>query len=514
MFGKIKDRLKNVFNKSEEVIEESPEEELSEEPIEEVKKEETLEKKPKKEKPKKEKTEKKEEEKEEDKQEEFEEINKEISKKDTKEDTSENVEEVSQVEEQVKEEEAPEESVEEDLEERDEKTEELIEESPEEEFSEEEPEEKEEKKGFFSRVFSKKEKEEPEEDELTKGEDEKDEDLESQEDIVEEKDIEEKKDTKEDLEEKEETSKESLEKPEEKEEKGFFKKTFGKLSSKKISEGDFQKIWLELEIFLLEINIAYEIVSRIEKRLKETVVHSSFDRFSLSDAIRKVMTEEVEKVLVQREANFLEKIKEELKVESPLPLLVLGVNGTGKTTTLAKMVHYFKKNDISCVLAAADTFRAAAREQLEEHAKKLEVKLIQHKSGSDPAAVAYDALEHAKAKKIDLVLIDTAGRMPNNSNLMMELQKVARVSKARMSVFIGDSISGNDLIEQIELFSQGVSIDGIILTKVDTDEKPGSVVTAAYSIEKPIFFLGVGQTYDDLIEFNAKHIAEELFKLD
>ena len=144
----------------------------------------------------------------------------------------------------------------------------------------------------------------------------------------------------------------------------------------------------------------------------------------------------------------------------------------------------------------------------------MDFKLITHKGGSDPAAVSYDAIEHAKAKNIDVVLIDTAGRMPNNSNLMMELQKVKRVSDSQMAVFVGDSISGNDLIDQIDLFNKGVEIDGAILTKVDTDERPGSIVTTAYAIEKPIYFLGHGQTYDDLSIFNGKEIATRLFDVN
>ena len=194
--------------------------------------------------------------------------------------------------------------------------------------------------------------------------------------------------------------------------------------------------------------------------------------------------------------------------------MILGVNGTGKTTTIAKIVNLFQKKELSVVVAAADTFRAAAVEQLDEHSKKLNFKLIKHKGGSDPAAVAFDAIEHAEAKKLNVVLIDTAGRMPNNSNLMIELQKIKRVSKSNLAIFVGDSISGNDLIDQINLFDKGVEIDGVMLTKVDTDEKPGSIVTTAYSIDKPIFYLGIGQRYNDLLKFNAKEIAHKLFSID
>ncbi len=298
------------------------------------------------------------------------------------------------------------------------------------------------------------------------------------------------------------------------ENEGIISKTFKKLKSKKLTEEDFNKIWLDLEIFLLEINIAFEIVEKIETRLKEELIGGSFDRFNLNEKIRNILIDEIEKVLIEREGDLLNEIKKLRNNGELVKILILGVNGTGKTTTIAKFINYLQKENLSVVVAAADTFRAAAIEQLDEHSKKLNFKLISHKGGSDPAAVAYDAIEHAKAKNLDIVLIDTAGRMPNNSNLMMELQKIKRVSESQISIFVGDSISGNDLIEQINLFDSGINIDGVILTKVDTDERPGSIVTCAYSINKPIFFLGIGQEYDDLIKFNAKEIAEKLFNID
>lgn len=347
----------------------------------------------------------------------------------------------------------------------------------------------EEKKGFLSRVFGKKEEVSHEEADILE---------EKEKELVEEGKLE-----------------EIDEEPKQEEDKeGFISKTFSKLKSKKITEEDFDKIWIELEVFLLEINIAYEIVEKVEVNLREQLLGNSFNRFALTEKIKEVMAKEVEKVLKKRESNFLDKLKEIKEKDQLVKILILGVNGTGKTTTIAKVVKYLKDNNLKVVVAAADTFRAAAIEQLEEHSKKLDFKLIQHKGGSDPAAVAFDAIEHAKAKQLDVVLIDTAGRMPNNSNLMQELQKIKKVSNSQMAIFIGDSISGNDLIDQIELFNQGVEIDGVILTKVDTDDKPGSVVTTAYSIEKPIFFLGAGQTYEDLHVFESKTISEKLFGID
>jgi fused signal recognition particle receptor len=297
----------------------------------------------------------------------------------------------------------------------------------------------------------------------------------------------------------------------EKKSKSFFSKTFDKLKEKKINEEDFEKIWVEFEIFLLEINIAFEIVVKIKEDLENEIIGKSFNRFKLAEKIREILIKNVEEILEKREENLLEKIN---NLEKPIKIIVLGVNGTGKTTTIAKLVKFFQEQKLKTIVAAADTYRAAALEQLEEHSKKLNFKLIKHKNGSDPAAVAFDAIESAKAKGIDIVLIDTAGRMPNNANLMMELQKVKKVSKADLVLFIGDSIAGNDLLEQIELFDKGINIDGLILTKIDTDERPGSVVSAAYSIEKPIYFLGNGQNYEDLIEFNAKNIAEKLFSIE
>ena len=375
------------------------------------------------------------------------------------------------------------------------------------------------KKGFFSKFFKKKKEEEGEDeikdelknelgDEILEKEeyDGKKEILDKNVDKKEEQDL---KNEVEQIQEKEDIENSNNEKSE-----GILSKTFSKLKSKKITEDDFDKIWVELEIFLLEINVAFEIVEKIQEKLKEELVGNSFDRFKLNSKIREVLEKEVEDVLVLREGDLINKIKKIREDGDVARILILGVNGTGKTTSIAKFVNYLQKENLKVVVAAADTFRAAAIEQLDEHAKKLNFKLIKHQNGSDPAAVAFDAIEHARAKNLGVVLIDTAGRMPNNSNLMAELQKINKVSKAQLSIFIGDSISGNDLIDQINLFDKGVKIDGVILTKVDTDERPGSIVTTAYAIDKPIYFLGVGQGYDDLIKFDAKKIAKELFNVD
>lgn len=577
MFGKIRDRLKNVFSKSEEVVDDSEEfeennvdvvEEESKDTVSEKKEENKLESK---------KVEKKK--KEDKKESDIEDEEDKVDLKEKKNSSKDEVDEIEEKKEDIIESEKKDDSkedkskLEDDIEDKkdeekvdDIKKDEILKEEnsigteeKDEEKSDDEIEEKQEKKGFFSRFFKKKDKDEEKEieevqEDMLEGvtDDEKDaikekkdldknsvednkkhldEEIEKENKLEKEtfSDIESIEEKKEEIKSREvkveeitepkkeldiEDSKKDIVEEEPVKKEGFFSKTFSKLKSKKIDEDDFMKIWVELEMFLLEINIAYDIVDKIESKLREALIGNSFDRFNISKKIREVLESEVQLVLKDREADFLGRVKEIKDSGEVVKIMMLGVNGTGKTTTIAKIVHYLRKNNLSCVVAAGDTFRAAAVEQLEEHSKKLDFKLIKHKGGSDPSAVAFDAIEHAKAKGVDVVLIDTAGRMPNNSNLMLELQKIKRVSKSQMAVFIGDSISGNDLIEQIELFDKGIGIDGAILTKVDTDEKPGSVVTTAYSIEKPIYFLGSGQTYDDLIVFDSKYIATKLFEVE
>jgi fused signal recognition particle receptor len=186
------------------------------------------------------------------------------------------------------------------------------------------------------------------------------------------------------------------------------------------------------------------------------------------------------------------------------------VNGSGKTTTIAKMVKLFQDNNMKCVIAASDTFRAAAIQQLEEHANRLKVKLIKHDYGADPAAVAYDAIEHAKAKDLDVVFIDTAGRLHSNTNLMDEMKKIIRVAKPDMKIFIGESITGNDCVEQAKQFNEAVGIDAIILSKADVDEKGGAAISVSYVTGKPIIYIGTGQEYNDLEKFDKKLVLGTL----
>jgi len=194
----------------------------------------------------------------------------------------------------------------------------------------------------------------------------------------------------------------------------------------------------------------------------------------------------------------------------PYTLCFVGINGSGKTTTIAKVAKLLLNNNLSVVLAAADTFRAAAIDQLQIHADNLGVKLIKHDYGSDPAAVAYDAIAHAKSKNIDVVLIDTAGRMHSNINLTDEMKKIIRVANPDLKVFVGESITGNDCVEQAKTFNEAIEIDAIILSKADVDEKGGAAVSVSYVTGKPIIYIGIGQEYEDLKKFNSDEILNNL----
>src|SRR5438132_1179389 len=194
--------------------------------------------------------------------------------------------------------------------------------------------------------------------------------------------------------------------------------------------------------------------------------------------------------------------------------MFFGDNGTGKTTTIAKLAYHIQKKGLTCVVAAADTFRAGAIEQLEKHAEAIGFKLIKHKAGADPAAVAFDAVEHARARGRDVVLIDTAGRMQTNQNLMDQMKKIKRVAKPNLTLYIGDALAGNDAIEQAKQFHEAVGIDGIILTKIDADAKGGAALSMAKTIGKPIVFVNLGQTYEDIRPFDTKWMVDRLLGVD
>jgi len=284
--------------------------------------------------------------------------------------------------------------------------------------------------------------------------------------------------------------------------------TTDKRSARGISEDKLDNLLWELEVGLLESDVAYTVIESIKKDIKEELRHASFERGRINEMVEGVLKNAISHVLKSNEIDFMEFIK---NTKKPIVIMFVGVNGSGKTLAIAKIATLLKKNSISSVMAAGDTFRAGAIEQLSIHAEKVGVKIIKHGSGADPAAVAYDAIDHAKAKHKDVVLLDTAGRVQTNINLMDEMAKIKRVAKPDLIIFVGDALAGNDAVEQAKRFNEVVGIDGVILTKVDTDAKGGSALSVAYTIGKPLLFIGVGQGYEDHIPFEPDWMMNNIF---
>ena len=373
------------------------------------------------------------------------------------------------------------------------KEENKVEEKKKEEVKEEEKKEPEKKKSFFAKVKER----------FTKKKEVKEEEKEKEEEKIEEE-IKEEEKVKEEI--KEEEIKEEVEELDEEEKKSIFKRITESITKKSLSEEKFEEIFWEMEVALLENNVAVEVVEKIKSDLKEKLVKSKIRFGKTEDVILSTLLDSIKELFDVDKIDLIKRIKQ----KKPLVMCFVGVNGSGKTTTIAKIAKLLQDKNLSCVIAAADTFRAAAIHQLEEHAEKLGVKLIKHDYGSDPAAVAYDAVQHARSKNKDVVLIDTAGRQHSNVNLVDEMKKIIRVVNPDLKIFVGDSLTGNDAVEQSRQFDEAIGIDAIILTKVDVDEQGGAAVSISYITKKPIMFIGVGQNYEDLKEFDKSVVLKSL----
>lgn len=277
----------------------------------------------------------------------------------------------------------------------------------------------------------------------------------------------------------------------------------------KISEEDFNNIFEDLEMLLLENNVALGVVEDIKQKLSKSLVGKEIKKDNLENEIKSELKKTLNEVLIEPD-DPLDIIKAQKKSGKPFVILFFGINGTGKTTSIAKIAYLLKKNNISVVLAAADTFRAASIEQIQIHADKLKVPLIKQDYNSDPSAVGFDAIKYAEKHKINVVLIDTAGRMHTKTNLIAEMQKICRVTNPDLKIFVAESIAGNDATEQAKTFNQAIEIDGSILSKVDVDEKGGTIISVSHATNKPIFYLGTGQEYGDLKLFDKQEFIESL----
>lgn len=276
----------------------------------------------------------------------------------------------------------------------------------------------------------------------------------------------------------------------------------------KLSDEKLDELLWELELSLLEADVALPVIEEIKGLVKTQLREASLGRGGAHDLVTQVLRTAVTSVLKAAPFDFDEFVKTHAK---PVVIMFVGVNGTGKTTSIGRIAHRLKNQGFSVVMAAGDTFRAGAIEQLTLHSERLGVKIIKHGPGSDPAAVAFDALEHAKSRRKDVVLLDTAGRQQTNVNLMEEMAKIKRVAQPHLILFVGDALAGNDAVEQARAFHDTVGVDGVILTKVDADAKGGAALSVAHTIGKPLVFIGVGQEYEDLIPFDPDWMVDRLF---
>ena len=294
--------------------------------------------------------------------------------------------------------------------------------------------------------------------------------------------------------------------------KGFLSRLMVKITEKTLTDADIDEFFDESEPELLQNNVALEVSEFLKDELKKKLVEKPIKRSQAEGFITNAFEESILDVVNQGELDIEQRIKEAKKEGRPLCIVFLGFNGSGKTTSIAKMARYLTGKKHGVVLAAGDTFRAASIEQLDLQASKLGVDIVKHKYGADAAAVIFDAVQHAKSKGLDVVLADTAGRTHTDKNLMEELKKLIRVNKPDLKILVVDSLTGNDAVEQAKQFNEAVGVDAVFMTKVDVNEKGGSILSVCYAIKKPILFICVGQGYDDIKLFKPKDFVKGLLE--
>jgi len=274
-----------------------------------------------------------------------------------------------------------------------------------------------------------------------------------------------------------------------------------------IKEGDVKNVIDDFELQLLEADVALPVAEFIKDDLRKKMIGKNIKYSDLDRFVKESITQTLFDLLKQESFDIVSFIRSKKK---PVKILFLGPNGHGKTTTIAKFVHMLQKNGFSCVISASDTFRAAAIEQTMEHAEKLGVTAIKHQYGADPTAVAFDAVKHAEAKGVDVVLIDTAGRQETDRNLIEQLKKISRVVNPDLKLFVVEGIVGNAVVEQVTQFNAAIPLNGVILTKIDCDSKGGTAISIKKATGIPVLYLGVGQGYDDLVPFTTDYIVSRL----
>ncbi len=291
-----------------------------------------------------------------------------------------------------------------------------------------------------------------------------------------------------------------------------FSSFYDRVAKTELKGKDLDNVLDEFQLSLIENDVAVSAADFISNELREKLKDIQFARFTDPRTRVKVILQEVLLSLLQRagQLDIFALIDKKKGIGEPAVLVFIGINGTGKTTSIAKLAHVLQKKGRTVILAASDTYRSGSIEQLEEHARRIGVRVIKHQYGADPAAVAFDAVNYAKAHRINAVLIDTAGRMQNNKNLLEEMRKIVRVTNPDLTILVVDALTGNDAVEQGKVFSEAVKIDGIILAKLDADVKGGSAISLSYIMGKPVTMVGTGQKYDDLEPFQAEAIVKNL----
>lgn len=289
-------------------------------------------------------------------------------------------------------------------------------------------------------------------------------------------------------------------------------KSFGQ---KELKEKDIDEVLFELEIALMESDVATEVIDSIKSDLKKKLIGITVEKEKIESIVKQSLRENISNLFdAAGKIDILSNIQKKKETGEPYIILFVGINGTGKTTTLAKVAHLLQQNKFSVVIAAADTYRAGAIEQLSEHAKRLNLKIIAQNYGSDPAAVARDAALYAKSHKVDCILIDTAGRMQTSKNLMDQISKINKVVNPDLRIFVGDSLAGNDTVNQAREFHQYTNFEGAILTKSDADARGGAAISIVKITSTPILYLGVGQEYKDLKIFDKDTFLESILGLE
>src|SRR5438309_2829403 len=294
-----------------------------------------------------------------------------------------------------------------------------------------------------------------------------------------------------------------------------FSSAIKSLGQKELKEKDIDEILFELEVALLESDVAIEVIDSLKDDLKQKLIGVTVEKEQIANIVKQNLRQHISNMFDSVEKiDILLNIQKKKTSGEPYVISFMGINGTGKTTTVAKVAYLLRENKFSVVIAAADTYRAGAIEQITEHAKRLNLKIIAQNYGSDPAAVSRDAVLYAKSHKIDCILIDTAGRMQTSKNLMDQISKINKVVNPDLKIFVGDSLAGNDTVNQAREFHQYTKFEGSILTKSDADARGGAAISIVKVTSTPILYLGVGQGYKDLKSFSKESFLESLFGPD